>query len=161
LHWLSVALIAALWVEEQSRSLFPAGSRPTVRSVHIGLGIALVVVLFFRIVWRLTGGRKLPDVNEGLLEWGSTIGHYLLYALAIAALGLGLSLELARGDTIFGLFDFPTVVSGDRALTRALRGYHALAANALVIVACGHAVIALFHHYFLRDGILSRMTPGA
>jgi cytochrome b561 len=38
-------------------------------------------------------------------------------------------------------------------------GYHALAANALAILAGLHAAAALFHHYVMRDDILRRMLP--
>ncbi len=29
----------------------------------------------------------------------------------------------------------------------------------IIIIATGHAVAALFHHYVLRDGLLYRMAP--
>jgi cytochrome b561 len=38
-------------------------------------------------------------------------------------------------------------------------GWHALAANAILVVAGVHAAAALFHHYILRDPTLRRMLP--
>jgi cytochrome b561 len=31
----------------------------------------------------------------------------------------------------------------------------------IVIIAFGHAMAALYHHYVLRDRVLRRMLPGA
>jgi cytochrome b561 len=36
---------------------------------------------------------------------------------------------------------------------------HELNGWAIVILAAGHAAAALFHHYVLRDPVLSRMLP--
>jgi cytochrome b561 len=38
-------------------------------------------------------------------------------------------------------------------------GYHALAANTVLILAGLHAVVALSHHYIMRDDVLARMAP--
>jgi cytochrome b561 len=35
---------------------------------------------------------------------------------------------------------------------------HSLTSNALLIVALGHAAVALVHQYVLKDGTLDRMT---
>jgi cytochrome b561 len=51
--------------------------------------------------------------------------------------------------------------SGDRALRRLIGDWHALAANAIMIVAALHAAAALFHHYVLHDRVLRRMLPMA
>ena len=42
---------------------------------------------------------------------------------------------------------------------RLIHGWHALAANAILIVAGLHAAAALFHHFILRDATLRRMLP--
>jgi cytochrome b561 len=42
---------------------------------------------------------------------------------------------------------------------RLIGGWHALAANTVVIIAGVHAAAALFHHYILRDATLRRMLP--
>jgi hypothetical protein len=38
---------------------------------------------------------------------------------------------------------------------------HELNGWAIIILAAGHAAAALYHHYVLRDRVLSRMLPGA
>ena len=35
---------------------------------------------------------------------------------------------------------------------------HAVLANALMILAGGHALMAIYHQFIVRDGLLTRMT---
>ena len=42
--------------------------------------------------------------------------------------------------------------------TEATADLHALLANALMIVAGGHALMAIYHQFVVRDGLLTRMT---
>jgi cytochrome b561 len=74
---------------------------------------------------------------------------------------VGITLELIRGDWVWGLVHLPSIAPGNKTLTHAVKGYHALAANFVLIVAGVHAAAALFHHYVLRDGVLRRIVPGA
>ena len=53
----------------------------------------------------------------------------------------------------------PQLVPGDRALVHQIGDWHALAADAVVIVAGLHSAAALFHHFVLRDATLRRMLP--
>lgn len=87
--------------------------------------------------------------------------HWVLYCgLIFAALVLGLANVWVRGDSLFNLFAVPAYDPGNRALRRLIGGWHALAANGIMILAGLHAAAALFHHYVLRDGVLRRMLPG-
>jgi cytochrome b561 len=158
---LTAALVVSLWVSEQISDWFSRPWRADILSLHITLGGALLVVLALRIFWRLTGGRSLPDAGEGVMELLARGTHYLLYAGVIATLSLGLVLEGVRADAIWGLFQLPSFAPGDKALIRAIRDYHSLAANFVLIVAGLHAAAALFHHYVLRDGVLRRTLPSA
>jgi cytochrome b561 len=64
-----------------------------------------------------------------------------------------------RGDAIFNLFKVPAFDPGNRALVKQVGGWHAIAANTVLIVAGVHAAAALFHHFLLRDATLKRMLP--
>ena len=66
-------------------------------------------------------------------------GHWVLYALMLAVPLLG-------AITWFGSFD----ATGD---------LHVLVMNVLVVVILGHAAMAIFHHYVLKDGLLGKMNP--
>jgi cytochrome b561 len=101
----------------------------------------------------------LPPIDHGLLLVIARITHWLLYALLIIAVALGIANVWVRGDVIFNMFQVPAYDPGNRALIHLIGGWHALAANAVLIVAGAHAAAALFHHYILRDATLRRMLP--
>src|ERR1700733_6297214 len=159
-HWISAALVAVLWTIGQTVNFVPSGPlRIDYRSVHIVLGVALGAILLARLGWRLTRRETLPPIDRGFLLVIARITHWLLYALLIVAVGLGLANVWVRGEVIFNLFQVPAYDPENRALVRLIGGWHALAANTVVIIAGVHAAAALFHHYILRDATLRRMLP--
>jgi cytochrome b561 len=160
LHWCTAVLVGALWLIAQIIDDFPAGAlRVDARSVHISLGLALAVVLAIRVTWRNGSAGALSPVRSGRMDRAAAIGHWSLYALAILAVILGIANALARGENIFNLFALPDLAHGDREIRKLVGTLHGWVANALVILSVGHALLALFHHYILRDGVLRRMVP--
>jgi cytochrome b561 len=160
LHWVTAALVVALWTIGQTVDVFPNGPlRIDYRSIHILLGVILAVVVLARLAWRLARPLGLPPIDEGILLVVARITHWALYVLLVVTVGLGVAYAWARGDSIFNVFTIPQMVPGDRALAHQIGDWHALAANALLIVAGVHAAAALFHHYILRDETLRRMLP--
>lgn len=160
LHWISALLVVVLWTIGQTVDFAPNGPlRIDYRSVHIALGVFLGVVLLGRLAWRFGWRTRLPPIGNGLLLALARITHWLLYVLLIIAVGLGIANVWVRGDVVFNLFQVPAYDPGNHALMHLVGGWHALAANAVLIVAGVHAAAALFHHYILRDATLCRMLP--
>lgn len=160
LHWVTAFLVVALWCIGQTVDFAPNGSlRVDYRSLHIVLGVALGLMLLLRLGWRIARGGMLPPLDTGPLLAIARITHWALYALLIVTVGLGITNTWARGDSIFNLFKLPQLVPGDRAFVHMIEGWHALAANTVLIVAGLHAAAALFHHHVLRDATLRRMLP--
>ncbi len=159
LHWATAMLVALLWIMGQTADWFPRGPlRLDYWSLHVLLGFALLVVLGWRIIWRARGGRTLPAADHGLLQAAATATHYLLYALLVTVVILGVVNAFVRGFSMFGLFHLPQI--GDPELKRPINRWHELAANAVLCVALFHAAAALVHHYVWRDGLIRRMMPG-
>lgn len=160
LHWLTAALVVALWGIAQVIDLFPPGSpRIAARSAHILLGAALGVVLILRIAWRLNGGTRLAPSSSG---WRGTIAtalHLALYILVMATVALGIANAWIRGDTIIGLFTIPPLDPGNTLLKKTVENLHGTAANLILAAAGLHAAAALYHHYVLKDDVLRRMLP--
>jgi len=162
LHWYTAFLVSALWILGQTIDDFPAGAwRVDARSVHIFLGVTLAIVLAIRVMWRNRGVGALRPDRAGRLDHLAAIGHWSLYAIAIIAVVLGATNALVRGDSIFNLFSLPDLAHGDRDLRKLVGSLHGWVANALVILVVGHALLALFHHYVLRDSVMGRMLPAA
>jgi cytochrome b561 len=162
LHWLTAALVVLLWTIGQTVDFAPRGPlRVDYRSLHMTLGVTLGVVLIMRLVWRATRGGMLPALDRGLLLMIARATHWLLYALMLVTVALGVANVWVGGYSIFNLVHVPQLVPGDRALVHQVGGRHALAANAVLIVAGLHSAAALFHHFVLRDATLRRMLPWA
>jgi cytochrome b561 len=150
LHWATALLVVLLWGIAQIIDYFPSGPP------RITLGVILAVVLLIRVPWRLTGGTKLPPADTGVLQFGATLVHYLLYALVSIEVLLGLTNAYVRGDSLYTLVSLP----GYRPWRHEVGSLHATVATIILIVAGVHAAAALVHHYLLRDGVLRRMLAG-
>src|SRR5512144_1544078 len=84
LHWLTAALVVALWALGQTIDFFPKGdARVYARSLHIALGVTLALVLASRLHWRLGAGTQLPPAGAGRLDALALLTHRLLYGLLI------------------------------------------------------------------------------
>ena len=160
LHWLSAALVLALWMAGEFLDAVPKGTpRISVRSLHICLGLLLGGLLVWRVWWRQHGGVRFP-LEQGVrfarqAQWA----HQLLYA-AIALMVLsGMALVWIRGDNLFNLFTIPAFDPGNKALRHDAKEIHGWIANGLLIGAGLHALMALWHQWVLKDGLLLRMRP--
>ena len=159
LHWTTAALVLLLWGSAQIIDFFAKGPpRWNMLGVHMALGVALSCVILVRVFWRLTAGHRLT-AEGGLLGWAGRITHLGLYALIIAQLLLGFANAWVRGDHVFTWFVIPAFDPADKVLRKDVGQLHDLFANLILIVAGLHAAAGLFHHYFLRDGVLRRMLP--
>ncbi|OKO72864.1 cytochrome B561 [Bradyrhizobium sp. AS23.2] len=160
LHWITVALVVALWVIGQTGDLFPRGPlRTGVWSTHVMLGFLTAFVLVTRVAWRAHFGRVLAPADSGILYMIAKLTHHALYVLLGLVVVAGIVDASYRGFNIFGLWSVPQFGSGDVATRRSINDWHELAANLLIVVAVVHALAALGHHYVWRDRLLDRMRP--
>ena len=82
LHWITVALVVALWVIGQTGDLVPRGPlRTGVWSIHVALGFLTALVLLTRVAWRAHFGRVLPPADSGTIYLIAKLTHYALYVL--------------------------------------------------------------------------------
>jgi cytochrome b561 len=161
-HWAVFLLVAFQWIGAQTLFLFPRGPlRVDARSMHIVFGIVLGALLIARMIWRATGGRRLPAADSGPLHVAAKATHYALYLLLIAMVIVGIFLAWTRGDSLFNVFTIPAFEGGDRALAHSVQGVHAKIGWAIVALVGLHAAAALFHRIVWRDGVFGRMIPGA
>jgi len=164
LHWLVAVGVLAQWLGAHAIDWFPKGPlRVDARSIHIVLGVLLVLALAYRVVWRATNGTRFPISKPALRDRLASLVHLALYVLLGTVLILGLFNAWVRGDDIFGLFHLPKYGSftpdARHALSEQVVGLHRLAANALLILAGGHAAAGVYHFAGLRDRVFQRMLP--
>ena len=158
-HWISAAIILTLWVVGQNIDSFEKGDpRVIVRSIQITLGLIMALVFVIRVNWRIRGGVKLPqpDGVQGKITQGT---HHLLYALMGLTILIGIAAVWVRGDNIFNVIKIPAFDPTDEDLRENVVDIHGFFANSLLILAGGHALLAIWNHRILKDGILKRMWP--
>jgi cytochrome b561 len=140
LHWLVAILILVAWLSgegaEEAMEAFEEGG-VTGFVPHVAFGLSILTLVAVRILVRLSrGAPAAPGVPGSLSVLAADWGHRLIYLLMIAV-PLG-------GASVF----FLGLEVGD---------IHGLAANVLMLVVLGHALMALYHQYVLKDGLLRRM----
>jgi cytochrome b561 len=140
LHWLVAILILVAWLSgegaEEAMEVVEDGG--TIGFVpHVAFGLSILALVVVRILVRLSrGAPAAPGAPGSLSVLAADWGHRLIYLLMIAV-PLG-------GVSVFFLgLDVGEV--------------HGLAANVLMLVVLGHALMALYHQYVLKDGLLRRM----
>ena len=161
-HWATLVLVVLQFTGAWTIDLFPRGPlRVDARSVHITLGLVIAALVASRMAWRATRGRRLPlaDGNKALsvLAKGT---HWVLYALLVGMVLIGMRLAWARGDSIFNLFSIPSYAPGDRAEVNRIETVHATIGWLIMGLAGFHASAALLHRFLWHDGVLERMLPG-
>jgi len=161
-HWLTALLVvvqfatAMIWNYVTPHDRY---WRPLLEETHVSLGIILAAVIVLRVFWRFTGMRHLlPEAGiSGVL---SRIMYLLLYVLLVAEAVLGFILRWRQGEdfTFFGLFTVPALLGEEKAAAHTIEELHNWVGWAIIILAAGHAVAALVHHYILKDKVMARMS---
>ena len=140
LHWLIAILIVTAWftgegAEEAMEVVEEGGAAGFVP--HVAIGLAILALVVVRVLVRLGRGAPAAPGEPGSLSvMAADWGHRLIYLLMIAV-------PLGGVATFFLGLDVGEV--------------HGLAANLLMLVVLGHALMAIYHQYVLKDGLLRRM----
>lgn len=147
LHWIIAVLIAFNYLYSEGMGealdfrLGDAASGATAADinpqVHVWVGVAVLLLSLARLILRGVEGVPEPG-GQGAMQRMAGWGHRLLYLLMILV-------PLMGGLTWFGRIE-------------ALGDIHAVLANTLIVVALGHAAVAIFHQLVLRDNLIRRMT---
>ena len=163
LHWLTATLVVTLFALALIWDELPKGTplRKGMQAWHISLGLTLVVVYTVRVLWHVIGSRRLPPAATGLQQMAAKAVHYALYGLIAVQMVLGFLFRWAQGEpfSFFGLFDVPALMAADHGMANTYGELHETVAWIIIVLAGGHAALALLHHYVLKDGVLLRMLP--
>lgn len=162
LHWLTLLLIVAAYVLGTILHELPLSPlKLKLYAWHKWIGLMVLALVPLRIAFRLADTLDHARGLSPLEIRASAIVHGLLYLLLIAVPLFGWLHSSAAGFPVvwFGVLPLPDLVGKDRALAEVFEELHEGAVNLLVVLVALHAVAALYHHYFRRDGVLARMVP--
>jgi len=162
LHWTTAILVIVQFLLAVTWDYFPHDTRENLQSVHVSFGVLLTCVVVARILWKT--GHNRSSIVSGWEKTASTFVHYLLYVLLVVQACLGFTWRWAQGHAVsfFGLFAIPGPYAELARPTRHLLAeFHEKIGWTIVIIAFGHALAALYHHYKLHDRVLGRMFPPA
>ena len=128
--------------------------------LHTSVGALVLIVAWFRVVWRLRRG--LPPVTPEHKPWERTlarISHYTLLTLLFLIPLTGYLTANFHEDSIafFGIFAIPKIFGHDQTLLTAFFTIHKWLAYLLTAVLVLHVTGALKAELVNRDGTLRRM----
>lgn len=159
LHWTMALLLALAFALGLGVDAFPRAAEALVVQVHVLIGASLVILLGLRVAWRLTHGAPPAPAAGPLMERAARLGHLALYLMMAAVLAAGLATLFLRGEPIDAVvLSIPSPWAANRALARSAKEVHETLSFVLVGLSAVHVAAALWHHFVLRDGTLSRMA---
>ena len=162
LHWLlALGILGAFCVGFYMSDLPFSPQRLKLYNWHKLAGVTILALSALRLLWRLT---HRPPADVPMPAWQRLAAHgthHLLYLLFFAVPLVGWAYSSAAGFPIvlFGVLPLPDFVSPDKALSEAIKPWHAWLAYAMAVLVVLHVVGALKHHFVDRDGLLARMLP--
>lgn len=146
LHWMIAALVlfqllfgesmtTVVDAAESKTALSPADQ--AMGSAHYWVGLSILALVTIRLVVRLASGAPKPaESGPTWMQLAARASHSLFYLLLLATPILGL-LAFYVGDPW-----------GD---------IHSLCKPMFIVLISMHALAAIFHQFWLRDGTLKRM----
>jgi cytochrome b561 len=163
LHWITAALVIVQFALGQTWGWFARPTRHLMVTTHMSFGIILTIVVIARILWRFGLGHQTSSLEAGWVRIASKAVHYLLYFLLVveAVLGFLSRWEGNEAMSFFGLQIASPFTGSGQKVAHQLQDIHNWVGWAIIIIAVGHALAALYHHYVLRDRVLSRILPPA
>ncbi|SNC66564.1 cytochrome b561 [Marinobacter sp. es.048] len=128
--------------------------------IHRSIGILLLMVMLFRVFWRV--GNVSPEPLPGHKRWevrSAHMAHLLLYVLIFVAMVSGYLISTADGSSIsvFDWFEVPSVTGQIKGMEDIAGTVHYWSTWAIVCLAVVHAAGAFKHHLLDRDRTLRRM----
>lgn len=163
IHWLTailivVALGSGLRAGQAGLAADPAGQTALLR-IHVPVAITVLLLTLFRLVWWWRFDRK-PIPVEGPPPWQERIARLVHVAFYIVILGM-----VTTGVGMMALSGAAPIVFGGSGVLPDFHDYppripHGFGAWLLIGLLVVHAGAALYHHFFMRDGLLRRMWYG-
>ena len=162
-HWLTLALLVAVYALIELRDVFPRGSDPreAMEAWHFMLGLTVFGLVGLRLLFRLVfRAPPITPLPPAWMRYLAAAMYVALYAFLVTMPLLGWLALSADGKPVplFGM-QLPALISPNEAWGEKLEEIHETIGTIGYYLVGLHAAAALFHHYFMRDDTLLRMLP--
>ena len=162
-HWVIALLLGVQLCLGLLAEQLPLGqAKITMLAQHKSVGIVVLALVIGRLGWRfIHAPPPLPVTLSKLERRMASSAHVALYGLSLALPMSGWLLSSTTSHTlsVFGFISVPTLGRLDLGLLAQLKRLHWLLGLALGTIVLLHVAGALRHHFWLKDGILTRMLP--
>ena len=158
LHWIAAILIIAMAVAGKVMTdLDISPQKALIYRAHAFTGLAVLALTLVRIAVILRRGKPAPDPRwPAWMVAASHATHYGLYALLLllAASGIATMALSGLGETLMSgnLVNWPDLAGVAPASA------HRLLGNVFLLLLAAHIAAALYHQYWRRDAIFSRIS---
>ncbi len=174
LHWLLFLLITGMLAGGiYSDSLPPGGKNTMLISIHKQMGVAVLALMLFRLIWRLIN-RGVESLVESFYQFMAGVVALLMYLAVISQALIGIAMsQLSGRDVVFlglelpviagakGYVPLPEFVIGEGAKNAAeiLREWHWFCGYFIIGLIALHSLAAIWHA-LEGTGLLRRMWFG-
>ncbi|HEY8025995.1 MAG TPA: cytochrome b [Burkholderiaceae bacterium] len=162
-HWITAILVLVAFIYG------PGGSEHRIystdndfdRQLHESLGLSVFFLTALRLLWRTVDRRPVqPDMPRWMHVISQAIQgtlYLLLFAAPLTAI-CGAWLE-GHDLTLLGGLQIPAMLGISHAVGETLAELHGWLGDLILWLAGVHAAAAIYHHFFLKDGVLVAMLP--
>jgi cytochrome b561 len=162
-HWLTAILVLAAFIYGPggSEQRVYSSARDFDRQLHETLGMCVLALVVMRVLWRMMDTRPDPPqvarwmvIAAKAVQWGL---YALLFALPLTAI-TGAWLE-GHPLTLLGGVKVEPLLALSHDLGAKIATLHTWLGDAILWLAGFHALASLYHHFVLKDGVLTSMLP--
>jgi cytochrome b561 len=162
LHWLVVFFLFNTIVWSFSFKWQAPEDRATAIPAHVSIGMIVLALTLVRLAYRsVNPPPSIPLATPDWIKVGAHLGHFMLYALVIymAIIGIWMAAISPVDIRVFSGLNLSAFGEPNAPLLAALRQWHFGGAILFVLTILGHIAGALWHHFLLKDDVLTRMLP--
>jgi cytochrome b561 len=163
-HWLIAALAVVVVVLGWAIAGAPRNTptRDVLLLLHRSVGLTILAVMLFRLVWRW--GHPAPPLPPSVTHLETALAgstQFLLYLLFIVMPLAGYLNAAAAGHAVslFGLVSIPPLLPRNDRFSQMAIAVHLVGQYLIFLFVALHIAGALFHGVVKRDGVLERMLP--
>lgn len=168
-HWFTAVVVVAAFVlgPGDFGEVIDSGIDPATRMDivwHESLGLAIFVLTFLRLIWVAMRPEAPRHQVSPWMHGISRLVHFVLWALLLALPMTALLALWTEGNplTLLGgirLNELPFLASSTLGRLADWGEVHKFLGDAIVWLAGTHALAALYHHFKLKDKVLTSMLP--